>query len=171
MARLARLRLVALAFVAALAGCSHYQLGTRSELAFSSLYIAPVGNEATVPQAVALVTREVRLAFLRDGRVQLAASPEAADAVLTVTLADYGREMTTSRARDTGLARKFDVTLAAVCTLTDARTGEIYFTDRPITSTRQVFTDEGQLPAEYQTLPQLAQLLADRVAHAVLDVW
>ena len=153
------------------AGCTNYRLGTGAEPAFASVYIPPVSNPATVPQAVALVTREVRLAFLRDGRVRLADSAADADAILEITLQGYERATTAVQAQDTALARKFDVTLTALCTLRRTDSGEVVFADRPVESTRQVFTDEGQLPAEYQTLPNTAQLLADRVVHAVLDVW
>ena len=170
--RTATARLLLLCALALLAGgCAGYRFGSGSELAFESIYIPPVDNQAPVPQAVALVTREVRAAFVRDGRVRLANSAADADVILEISLNSYGRQMTSVQPQDTALARKFDVTLAALCTLRDARTGEPLFEDRPIESTRQIFTDGGQLPAEYQTLPNIAQLLADRVLHAVLDVW
>lgn len=151
-------------------GCAHYRLGTGGQLAIETLYLPPVANTAAVPQATALVTREVRLALIRDGRVRLVESPDEADAVLQLTLEDYAREMTTTLASDTGRARKFDVTLRTRCVMTHQETGEVLL-DRTIDSTRQIFTDDGQLAAEYQNLPQIAQLLANRVAHAVLDVW
>ncbi len=164
-------------------GCAHYKLGTGGELAFSRLYVAPVENEAVVPQAVALVTREIRRAFLTDGRVQLAASPDDADATLHVNLVNYGRTMTTARPEDTGLARKFDLTLEADLIVRDTRDGSPIVDTRRLSVTRQAFTDGdgfvvngqrspgGQNPAEYQTLPLLAQQLAERVTQAVLDTW
>jgi outer membrane lipopolysaccharide assembly protein LptE/RlpB len=166
-----------------LSSCANYRLGTGAQLSFATLYVTPVANDALVPQAAALITRELRAAFLRDGRVQLVDSPEAADATLTLVLVNYGRNMTTARPDDTGLARKFDLMLETSCTLLDQRTGTPIFDKRPIAVTRQVFTDGdgfvvngrpapgGQLPAEYQTLPLLAEQLAQRVTHAVLDVW
>lgn len=155
-----------------LAGCAHYRLGTGAELSFERLYIAPVENNTMLPQAVALVTTQVREAFIRDGRVALVASPEEADALLNITLAHYGRTTATVRTDDTGLARKFDLTLDATLTLHDRRTGQAFVENRAVTSRREAFTDEdGQLQAEYQTLPLLASSLADNIAHAVLDVW
>jgi len=163
------------AFVALLAllaaGCAHYRLGTEGRLAFATVYVAPVENDAALPQAAALIGTQLREALLRDGRVSLAASPEAADATLSVTLAGYGREVATVRPGDTGLARKFDLTLDARCTLRDNRTGRAFFEARPVSVRRQAFTDDGQLQSEYQTLPLLAAALADRISHAVLDVW
>ena len=88
-----------------------------------------------------------------------------------MTLVGYEREVAAASATDTGLARKFALNLRANCTLTDNRSKQPLFTNRPIRVTRDAFTDSGQLQAEYQTLPLLADALADRVAHAVLDVW
>lgn len=170
--RTAVARLLLLCAFALLAGgCASYRLGTGAKLAFDSIYIPPADNPAAVPQATALVTREIRSAFMRDGRVSLANSAADADVILEITLGSYDRQMTAVQPQDTALARKFDITLTALCTLRNAHTGEVLFENRPVESTRQVFTDGGQLPAEYQTLPNIAQLLADRVLHAVLDVW
>ncbi len=167
-------RLVVIGFLSSvlwLAGCAGYQLGTGGAPKFATLFIAPVGSETMLPQAQALVTTQLRQAFLRDGRVTLANSAAAADAVLQVTLTAYGREVTVSRQNDTGLARRFEVTLKAQATLTDNRTKQVLFARRTLTAQRGVFTDSGLVPAEYETLPLLAELLAKEATHAALDTW
>ena len=168
----------AIAALLFLFACSHYQLGSGGTLAFRTLYIAPVGNSADMPQAVALFSTQLRDAFIRNGRVTIVNSPDQADATLTVALVNYSRNMTSSRSDDTSLARKFDLTVSAVSTLTDNRTGKPFFEKRPVNATRQIFTtptpsatQSEQLQAEYNTMPLLASDLADSVAHAVLDVW
>lgn len=76
-------------------GCAHYRLGQGEDaLTFETLYVAPITNEAAVPQAVAVVSRQLRTALIRDGRITLASDPSAADAVLNVKLVDYGRTFT-----------------------------------------------------------------------------
>ncbi|PTY07255.1 hypothetical protein DB347_08075 [Opitutaceae bacterium EW11] len=170
----------------AAAGCAHYQLGTQGKLTFQSIYVEQVGNSAGIPQATPLFTAQVRNALLRDGRVSLASGPESADVTLSVDLKNYARHVATVRRSDTGLARTFDIDLEAVCTLRDNRTGKTLFEKRPVSATREVFTSDApvergpngqpifvsrQVSAEYQTLPLLAETLADRVSHAVLDVW
>ena len=152
-------------------GCTGYQLGTGSAPKFSTLFIAPVTSEPLIPQAQVLVTTQLREAFARDGRLTLVNSAEVADAVLEITLTGYGREVAVSRQTDTGLARRLDVTLRAKATLTDRRTQTVLFAQRPLVAQRGVFTDSGQVPAEYQTLPLLAELLAKEATHAVLDTW
>ncbi len=152
-------------------GCAHYQLGTGSTPKFSKLFIAPVGSDALIPQAQALVTTQLREAFIKDGRIALVASAEEADAVLKVTLSSYQREIAVVRPDDTGLARRYDVALHAKATLANKTDGSFYFENRELVATRGVFTDSGQIPAEYQTLPLLAEKLADETVHAVLDTW
>lgn len=160
-------------------GCSHYQLGTDAPLPFHSIYVSPVTNQTLLPQARELITARLRETLLRDARVTLANSPEAADASLTVILTDYHREIATVREGDAGLARKFNLFLTASCTLSDSRNvkgptaarGKAFFERRVVTVQRESFTDGGQLQSEYQTLPLLADALAARISHLVLDVW
>jgi outer membrane lipopolysaccharide assembly protein LptE/RlpB len=159
------------ALIAGLAGCAHYQLGTAGKLSFATLCIAPVENKVLLPQAKTVLSTQIRDTFLRDGRVSLASSPEGADATLQVVVRDYSRSVEAARADDTGLARKFALTLTVTCTLRDNRSGKVLFADREVTVRRDAFTDGGQLQSEYQALPLLAQSLADKVAHTVLDVW
>ncbi len=151
--------------------CANYRLGTGSTLKFSTLYVAPVSSEALIPQARVLVTTQIREALLRDGRVTLVDSPEQADATLTVSLHSYNRTVAVSRPDDTGLARRFDVTLQAQATLVDNRTRQPYFTQRPLEAKRGVFTDSGLVPSEYEALPLLAEILGNEAVHAVLDTW
>lgn len=154
-----------------LAACTSYHLGAAGKLGFTALYVAPVVNKVLLPQAQMVISTEVRDAFVRDGRVTLTSTPESADATLQIAVQDYKREAAAVRSDDTGLARKFTLTLGVTCTLRDNRSGKVLFTNRVITVHRDAFTDGGQLQSEYQALPLLAQSLADKVTHAVLDVW
>ncbi len=154
-----------------LTGCANYQLGTGSTPSFRTLYVEPVANKTLLPQAQAIVSTRLRESFARDGRVALANGAGGTDATLTLTITDYRREIAAVREGDTGLARKFNVTLDATCTLRDQRTGKTIFENRPVSAVREVFTDSGQLQSEYQALPLLAEALATKVVHAALDVW
>jgi hypothetical protein len=154
-----------------LGACANYRLGSGGTVKFSRLYIAPVTSEVLIPQAQALVTTELREAFLKDGRVALADSAADADATLKVTLSAYQRDVTVAQTQDTGLARRFDITLRAKVTLTDLRSKQTLFENRILTARGGVFTDSGQHQSEYQTLPLLAEKLAEDAVHAALDVW
>jgi hypothetical protein len=160
-----------IACVLLVTGCANYRLGTGAAPTFGTLYVEPVVNKTLLPQSQALLSTRLRESFARDARVQLVNSPGAADATLVVIISDYHRDVAAVREGDTGLARKFNVTLGATCTLRDNRTGKALFENRPITAVREVFTDSGQLQAEYQTLPLLADALAAKVVHTALDTW
>lgn len=171
-ARLHLPRLLGLALaVVMIAGCAGYRLGDGSTRKFATLFIAPITSETLLPQVQVVVTTQLREAFIRDGRLELVDSAEKADAVLQLTLSAYDRTVAVSRAEDTGIARRFDVTLRAMATLTDQRRQLSYFSARPLEAKRGVFTDSGLVPSEYQTLPLLAEMIADEAIHAVLDTW
>jgi len=154
-------------------GCAHYRLGTRGELSSHTLYVTPVVNEnSNLPQAVAVVSTQLREAFLHDSRVILVNTPEEADATLTVRLVKYGRKSTAHQTTDTGLTRKFDITLDAEATLVNNKDHKPIFEKRKIQAVRQIFTDNGQqLQAEYQNVTLLAETLAKNVRSAALDIW
>ncbi len=160
-----------LAGLIALDGCAHYQLGSGTKPGFATLYIAPVQNRSDLPQAAAIVSAQLREAFLRDGRVGLVGSPAEADATLAVTLVSYSRETLTTQPGDAGLARKFGLTLNATATLHSQRSGQTLFAARPLQAERQIFTDSGQLLAETNAVPLLAETLATAALHATLDTW
>ena len=119
-----------------LAGCSHYQLGTGAEPKFRTLYVEPVANKTMLPQSRAPLSTQVREAFARDARVALANSADDAQATLAVTITEYRREVRAVRQDDTGLARKFDLTLTATCTLR-TRDGQVVFENRAISAQRE----------------------------------
>jgi hypothetical protein len=156
---------------AILGGCAHYRLGLGSGVAFRTLHIEPIADTARIPQSRAILDTRLREAVIRDGRVGLVADANEADATLTVTISDYRREVAAVRENDTGLARKFNVQLTLSCRLRDNRGGRMIWEDRTISAVREAFTDSGQLQAEYQTLPLLAEAAAAKVVHAALDVW
>lgn len=152
-------------------GCAGYQLGTGTTPKFTTLFVAPVASEALIPQARVELTTRVREAFIRDGRVKLVANADEADAVLQITVSGYNRDVAVSRPDDTGLARRFDITLQARASLLNNRAKDAYFTDRVLEAKRGAMTDDGLVPAEYQLLPILGESLATEAVRAVLDTW
>ena len=171
MLRLAQLVIGAGLFTALFAGCANYRLGTGTDPGFRTIFVEPVANRTMLPQAQPLLSTQLREALGRDARVELVNSAAGADATLTVTIDTYSREIAAVREGDTGLARKFNVTIGVSCTLRDNRGGKTIFENRPISAMREVFTDGGQLQAEYQNIPLLAEALAVKILHAALDVW
>jgi len=150
--------------------CSHYQLGTGSKLGFRKLFVAPVQSEVLVAQARTIVGLRLREDFLRDPRIELVGSREEAEAVLEVSLKTFRREAVVSQKQDTGLGRKFALTLNAECTLTRAD-GTALLTKHVVKAQREDYADLGQNQAESETLTLMAQDLSNHITHAVLDTW
>lgn len=182
--RLAALALVAFAVFGA--ACAHYRLGTGVERDFESIFIAPVDTNAVIPQSAAVLSTQIREAFLRDGRLRVVNTPEEADAVLTIKLDKLRRETLTSLPTDAGLARTFGLVLDASATLRDPKGQKTWFADRALHVERQIFTNDGtsvttkdgtflvpqqQTQAEYAIVPNLGEDLAARAKAAVLDTW
>jgi hypothetical protein len=164
------------------AGCSHYRLGAGPGPAFATLYVVPAKNKTTIAQSQQILSTMIREAFIKDGRVELVNSEADADASLEITLVNYRRENAANREDDNGLARKFTLHLTAAMSLRDNRSGKMLFDKRIVEVQREAFVDNGlgnvpfgsandQLQSEYNTYPLLADQLASRATHAVLDVW
>ena len=180
-----RFVVLALSFVALLftAACSHYRLGTGVQRDYESIFVTPVDTNAVLPQAAAILTTQIREAFLRDGRLRVVNTPDEADAILTVKLGHLHRDKLTSLPSDSGLARQMGLTLDATATLRGQKGQKTWFADRRLSVERQLFTDDGstsgpsflqpvqQTQAEYQLVPQLGEALATKVKGAVLDTW
>lgn len=174
---------VLLVFAVFGAACSHYRLGTGVEREFTTIFIAPVETNAVLPQATAVLSTQIREAFIRDGRLRVVNTPAEAEAILTVKLGSMRREAQTKLPTDSGLSRKFGLVLAATATLQDEKGEKVWFADRALRVERQIFTDDGsaagpsflepvqQTQAEFAIVPTLGEELAAQVRGAVLDTW
>lgn len=171
-----------LMFAVLLSGCRSYQLGSPAELTFQSIYVQPVTNASYAPQAQALLTSQIREALIRDGRLRLVTSEEAADAVLFVNLSEYDRETATRDRQDTTVGLDFDLTLHAEVALFDQVNGEYLFQERSLSERSNAFVDDPYTPAgaprtqsfsqaEYQAMPRLTRDLAKKIADEVLSPW
>ena len=165
-----------------LPGCKSYELGNPAELPFQSIYIQPVANDSFAPQAQALLSSQIREAFIRDGRTRLVTREEEADAVLHVNLTEYNRTAAARESQDTAVARDFDLTLSAKVSLFNQNKGDYFFRDRRLEETSNAYADnpyadpvlpktQDFLQSEYQAMPRLTRDLARKIADEVLSPW
>ena len=159
-----------LLLVFATSGCGRYHLGRHAEPPFRSIYIRPASNESFAAQVQTIVSQQLREEFIRDGLLEVASESEA-DAVLELVLRDFERDIAATRSDDTAIAEKLRLELTAYCTLTDNRTGEIYFKNRPVQASAQSFPQNRPQHEEYQAMPVLAGEMARRISYEVLQVW
>ena len=165
-----------------LSGCRSYQLGHPAELPFESIYIRPVANDSFAPQAQALVSADVREAFIRDGRLKVLADEDAADVVLLINLTDYERSPGARSNVDRVKAFDFDIKLKSKVSLYNNNKGNYYlenetieadsnaYTENPYAGTGALTTQTYHL-AERQAMPQVSRELAQRIADRILSVW
>lgn len=162
--------------------CRSYKLGHPGELAFTSIYVMPVENNSFAPQAQAQVSSDLREAFIRDGRVKLVASEEAADVVLMVSLADYSRSPSARANVDTVKAFDFDITLTSNVSLYDPINGNYLFKNDLIEARTNAYTENPYAApaalntqtyhiAERQAMQNLSRSLAQKIADRILSAW
>ena len=165
-----------------ISGCNSYQLGNPVELPFESIYIRPVTNDSFAPQAQAILSTQIRDAFIRDGRTKLVTSREAADAVLLVHLTEYNRLPAASQSDDTTAAASYNLVLSAEVSLFDQSKGDYYFQERIIRESSSAYSNnyyatpanaqtQDFLQMEYQAMPRLTYDLARGIADEVLSTW
>jgi len=165
-----------------LSGCKSYQLGSPAELPFDSIYMQPVSNDSFAPQAQALLSAQLRDAFIRDGRTKLVTSAEAADAVLLVKLTEYDRSAAAFDSNDTEVASDFDLTLVAQVSLFDQNKGDYHFQERVLQESSNAYVSnpyanaaaantQDLLQSEHQAMPRLTRDLARKIADEVLSPW
>jgi len=173
--------LLLLGIALSFSGCAHYRAGTGAELPFESIYIRPAENDSFAPQAQALVSAQVREAFIRDGRLKVLADESEADAVLLITLTEYDREAAARFGDDTVEAQAFDLELTALVSLYHAGQGDFLFANRSVSERKLAYVqdlydedpgeNQGFVQAEYQSMPRLARDLSRRIADEVLSPW
>lgn len=151
-------------------GCARYQLGRHAEPPFRSIYVKPAANATFAPQAQSLLTLQLRENFIQDGLLQVESEAQA-DAILEIALSEFDSDVAATRQEDTEIAEKLRLKLVALCTLSDNRTGKIYFEARPISANVDAFPGDRSQQAEYQAMPVLTRNLARRISYEVLQVW
>lgn len=163
--------LVFIAASTALSGCASYQLGQPRTAAYQAIYVAPARNQSALPQLEAPVNAAVRQALGRSEAFTLANEGDA-DAKLEIRLIEAKREMAAVLSEDVGRARKVQLVVEVAVDLKNAsQPGSFYIRDRRFVITQDVFTDSGQVSAEYQAGPELADQIATRVTELLADTW
>jgi hypothetical protein len=159
-------------------GCGVYNLGAGGKAPFNALALAPVKNDAHIPQAQSLLHAQLADALAQEGNVRLVNDAGDAQAVLTVRLVDYRRTVVATRSDDTALGTSYRLELVADCSLKNTREDKPYFTHRRITARALAYAPTGGAAAqnsfgaaERATVPILTRDLARQIRDAVTGVW
>lgn len=171
--QISSMRFIVILFAAAftLGGCASYRVGSPAELPYRAIRVAPAVNRSDLPQIEALLSSAMRHEIEQSSALELSTGGRA-DALLEISVLEAKREMVAVSPDDVGRARKFELTLLLSVSLRDtADSSKFYFRDRTITVTQDIYTDSGQITAEYQATPELARLAATQVSELIVDLW
>src|SRR5690606_25886317 len=123
------------------------------------------------PQIEAPLTNALRKAIQQSTTLELASGSDS-DAVLEITIVEAHRDIAAALAEDVGRARKFELTLDLSLSLRKpGETDDYFLQDRLFNVTQDIYTDSGQITAEYQATPELARTIATRAAEILEDLW
>jgi hypothetical protein len=158
-----------LALALTFAGCAHYRLGPGNTPAYHTIYFAPVVNHSFAPQINTYVSDALFRAFAQGGGMAVAGQNDGAEVVLHVTVTDFKKMIGATQSTDTGEARSLVMALKATATLSDPAGKQIYTGNFEVQ--QEYYADSGLVRAEQEALPQLADLLGQKIYRAVVSKW
>ena len=151
------------------AGCAHYHFGTGNKPAYHTIYFAPVVNRSFAPQIHTYISVALFRAFAQGGGMAVAGQNDGAEVVLHVTINDFKKMIGATQTSDTGEARSLVMILKATATLADPEGKQIYTGDFEVR--QEYYADSGMVRAETEALPQLADMLGQKIYRAVVSKW
>ena len=166
------MRSLSLLFVSALAfltGCAGYHLGTGNKPLYHTISFAPIVNHSFAPQMNTLVSDALFQAFAHGGGMAVESQGGDAEVVLHVTLTNFQKLIGATTISDTGEARSLVMILTAEAALSDPAGKPIYKGNFEVR--QEYYADSGLVRAEEEALPQLAQLMAEKIHRAVVSKW
>lgn len=150
-------------------GCAHYHWGTGNKSPYHTIAFAPVVNHCYAPQMQSLVSDALFQSFAHGGGMAVESQQGNAEVVLHVTLTDFKKLMGATSKLDTGTARSLVMVLCARAELVDPSGKPVSAGDFEVR--QEFYADSGMERAEAEALPQLAQLMAEKIHRAVVSNW
>lgn len=149
-------------------GCS-YSLGSNARLPFSTIEIAPIVNNADLPQAQAMLARDIAGMLNREPKLSTVIENGAAE--LEIEIRDFRRSIVATSSEDSVIASVQKLTLELNCSLLNTRSGKYYFRNRKISVSTDVYSGEAPGLNEHQSFPVLSREAARKVRDLVTGVW
>lgn len=154
-----------------LTGCVGYRLGSMLPPDIRSVYVPMFVNETTEPLIEDEATRAAIKEFQKDGSLQVAGTPEEADALLKVTLVGYDLSPLTYDITKKTAANEYRLTLTAALVMTRAKGGDV-LAESPNVQGESTFVVSGDFTSSKQRgLPVACQDLAHDLIETVVETW
>jgi hypothetical protein len=151
-----------------LGGCAGYHLGpvNNATAGARSVEVTPFNNQTLQPRLGDAVTQALREQLQSDGTFHLARS--SGDIVVTGVITSYGRQGLSFLSSDVYTANNYQVGVVAHVTARQRDTGKVLL-DKNITGYTLVHVGSDLADAERQSLPLLAQDLAQKVTEQLTE--
>lgn len=147
----------------------NYSLGNRGKLPFATIEIAPIVNNADLPQAQAMLARDIADTLNRTPKLSTVIENGAAE--LQVEISGFRRNIAATSSEDSVLASVQSVTLELNCSLLNTRSGKYFFRNRKISASTDVYTGAAAGLGEAQSFPVLSREAARKVRDLIVSVW
>ncbi|MBQ9758735.1 MAG: hypothetical protein IJW12_03065 [Opitutales bacterium] len=147
----------------------NYSLGNRAKLPFATIEVAPIVNNADIPQAQAMLARDVAEAL--NGTPRLATVIENGAAELQIEISGFRRNIAATSSEDSMIASIQNLTLELNCSLLNTRSGKYFFRNRKVSVSTDVYTGAAAGLGESQSFPVLSREAARKVRDLVVNVW
>lgn len=167
------LLLTGLALFAAscLTGCVGYRLGSMLPPDIRSVYIPTFVNKTDEPLIESDTTEAAIKEFQKDGTLRVVGTPEAADALLDVTLVKYELSALAYDTLKRTTANEYRLTLTAKVVMSSRKTGKV-IAENPKVQGETTFVLSGDMTsAKRQALPAAAADLAHDMVETVVEAW
>ena len=151
-----------------LAGCAGYHLGpVNGETAGArTIQVLPFSNHTLQPRLGDAVTQAVREKLQADGTYHLA--DDAGDVVISGDIKSYNRQGLSYLNSDVLTASNYRVSIVAHIVARERGSGKVLL-DKDLTGYTLVHVDSDLADAERQSLPLLAEDLAERVTEQLTE--
>lgn len=159
---------LALVGCALFAGCA-YRVGPTSTLNVRSIAVPNFKNATYEPRISVQITDAIIKRLQTDGSMKVVGE-EAADATLTGTITNWRRYGLRYSRNNVLIPSEYRLTVTALATLTDNRTGK-QLVNGAFTGTTTYFFGDDLAQAERQALSLAADDLARRITDRIVDAW
>ncbi len=155
-----------------LSGCAGYRLSGASRPGVGSVALGPVANETGESAVEIQVTHAMRSRIQFDGRLELAAEPARADAVLEITLTALDMKPIAYKTEegDSSTPDLYRLRLTGTAELRDTETGEVI--SKTKTYGESTFEFQSDLTTSKRiALPDAAEELAKFMLDDLIESW
>ncbi len=150
-----------------LCGCTRYTLGPPKDLhGLERFRLGSFVNKTFAPQLETQLKSDLLALFAKRQTHRI---EEPAQAILDITLVDYKRIASVKQERQGLVPRAFTLEATVECSL--RRFDGVAFKPKRIRACVELLRDSQALTAEYQSMPQLSALLAEKIYNALTDTW